>query len=178
MRRDNHENPGGPRAGQALVEMVAGLVAILVVFAGLVQIGRLGRAHTQAMMDARAEAGTFAASDQYVMQSPAPQYLYNWSEGGDDRRHSRDDRPLFALANAVRDDIMAHGRPEDLATRIGENILSEAYANEAVMDSFQLVHGREESDEIELFPVVRELLYDQPSLRMEGDVWLGWTRGL
>lgn len=170
--------PADGRGGQAIVELVVGLVAILVLVAGLLQLGRLAHAHTQAMMEARAEAGTFAMSQTYATQGPAPQYLYSWSDGPDGREHSRDDKPLYALPTDVRDEVLVHAKPEDLGGAAGDNPVTEAYDSGAVMDSFQLVHGHEESEDIPLYPVVRSLLYNAESIKLEGDVWLTWARSL
>ena len=171
-----HSALGSSRAGQALVEMVVGLVAILAIVAGLLQIGLLAHAHTQTLMQARAEAGAFAMSPTFAQQAPAPQYLYDWSAGADGRTHSRDDKPLFALSDDVRDDVLAHAKPPALGNYVGDNPVNEAYESEALLDSFRIVHGREESEDIPLYPVVRTLLYDAESIRLEADVWLTWSR--
>lgn len=171
-------NTSRSRSGQALVEMVVGLVAILVLVAGLLQLGQLARAHTAALMEARAEAGAFAMSPTFAQQAPAPQYLYDWSAGEDGRTHSRDDRALYALSDDVRDDVLAHAKPGPLGGYVGGNQVSAAYESEALLDSFRLVHGREESEDLPLFPVVRTLLYDAESIRLEADVWLTWARAI
>ncbi len=171
-------NTSRSRSGQAIIEMVVGLVAILVLVAGLLQLGRLGHEHTQLMMEAREEAGQYAMSDQYALEAPEPQYLYNWSEGGDGRRHSRDDRPLYALSQDVSDEVLVHAKPGELANRVGDNLVSAAYANEAILESFRLVHGRDKSDDIPLYPVIRSLVYNADSIQLESDVWLTWARDI
>jgi hypothetical protein len=45
-----------------------------------------------------------------------------------------------------------------------------------VVSGFDLVHGRVQSDRIELLPVVRHLLYDAEEIRITSDAWLTWTR--
>ena len=169
---------GHSRAGQAIVEMVVGLVAILVVFAGFLQLGRMAHEHTKIMMEARAEAGEFALAQTYALQAPAPQYLYTWGVGDDGRRDSRDDKPMFALTKDVRDDLLAHSKPDQLGGAVGENPVTRAYDDDALLDVFSLVHGREESEDIPLYPVVRHLLYDADSIRLESDVWLSWARSI
>ena len=48
------------KAGQAMIEFIIGLVALLVLFAGLLQIIEVGRVRTEKMFEARAEAGRLA----------------------------------------------------------------------------------------------------------------------
>jgi hypothetical protein len=42
---------------------------------------------------------------------------------------------------------------------------------------FGLVEGRAD-DTVELWPVVRRLLYQADSVDIEGRVWLVWTKGI
>ena len=58
------------RDGQAIVEFIVGLVAVLVLFAGLLQVASLAKTHTDTMVEARRLAdawlqGQAAASEIY-----------------------------------------------------------------------------------------------------------------
>lgn len=166
------------KSGQALIEFVVGLVAILVVFAVLIQIGRIAKEHTQALLGARERAGEFALSEEHTTLMPGPMYIQDWSEGGDGTRYSRDDRIRGGDAEAVPDHVAVHARPEELASWVGENDLTELYRTELPVGSFGLVHGRYESDPIELYSVIRNLIYDADSISVDADVYMVWTRGL
>ena len=166
------------RQGQAILELVIGLVALMAVTMGLILIGQLGRAHTQAMIDARAEAGDRALASQYVSAAPGPVFLYDWTAGPDDRTHSRDDRPVYAFGEVLRDDLVTHAKPEDLEAALPDNLLSDIRNGASALESFNLVHGHEESDPVPLLPVVRRLFYNAESIEMEADAWLGWGSGI
>ena len=52
------------RAGQAMIELIVGIVAILALFAGLLQLVEISAAHTDAMTEARSRVGLMAISDE------------------------------------------------------------------------------------------------------------------
>jgi hypothetical protein len=164
------------RSGQALIETDLALVALMaIVFAALVQLSRLGRARTEALMEARREAGQNALSDTYAQPNPAPTFIYNWDVGGDERSHSADDTARNALSQTVDNGLLAPAHPDDLSDACRAMPSPPAGTRPVVM-GFDLVHGREQSDRIELLPVVRRLLYDAEDIRITSDAWLTWTR--
>lgn len=164
------------RSGQALIETIIALVALLAVFAALVQLSRLGRARSEALAAARAEAGRNAMSAAYAQPNPNPTFIYDWDVGGDDRSHSADDTARNALSQTVETGLLAPAHPEDLDRRLPGNVLSGLQGLDPVVMGFDFVHGREQSDRIELLPVVRRLLYDEDDIQITSDAWLTWTR--
>ena len=162
--------------GQALIETLLALVALMAIAAALVQLSRLGRARTEALMEARREAGQNALSDTYAQPNPAPTFIYNWDVGGDERTHSADDTARNALSQTVDSGLLAPAHPDDLSARLPGNALSALQGLRPVVSGFDLVHGRVQSDRIELLPVVRHLLYDAEEIRITSDAWLTWTR--
>lgn len=164
------------RAGQALIETVIALVALMAICAALVQLSRLGRARTEALAAARLEAGQQAMRDFYTLPMPAPAFIYNWNVGGDRRSHSADDAPQLALSGTVDTGLLAPAHPDDLAARLPGNALSGLAGRRPVVSGFDFVHGRVTSERITLLPVVRHLLYDAEDVRIIADAWLTWTR--
>lgn len=164
------------RSGQALIETVIALVALLAVFAALVQLSRLGRARTVALMEAREEAGRNALSAAYAQPTPTPTFIYDWEKGGDNRSHSADDVSRAALSQTVATGLLAPAHPHDLADRLPGNALSGLQGLDPVVAGFDFVHGRVQSERIELLPVVRRLLYDEEDIRITSDAWLTWAR--
>jgi len=162
-------------AGQALVEFVVALVAILVLFAGLVQIGLLTSTRTQTMIDARQEAGQNAIAPLSV--SPVPDYIENWQAGSDTRQYSADD--VFTTANAAdfSGQLVAYGHPEDLHSWVPANAVSPLYQNPNPVSLFGLVSG-DASETVQLLPAVTHLIYAADSINIYSEVWLGWSQGI
>jgi len=167
--------PSSCAAGQALVEFVVALVAILVLFAGVLQIGLLTSTRTQTMIDAREEAGQNAIAPLSV--SPVPDYIENWQAGSDTRRYSADD--VFTTANAAdfSGQLVTYGHPEDLQSWVPANLVSPLYQNPNPVSMFGLVSG-DASETVPLLPAVTHLLYAADSIKIYSEVWLGWSQGI
>lgn len=161
-----------------MIELMITLVALLAVVAGLLQIARLGRERSAAMQEARRQAGQYALSGTFALDMPGPQFLYDWRTGTDGRSHSADDEPVQAAERVVAEGLLAPARPDALAARVPGNAVSVLHDQSPLVGGFDLVHGRELTDEIPLYPVVRSLLYDAESIRITADAWLTWSRGL
>ena len=171
----NGPRPPRRMAGQALIETVVALVALLAVFAALVELSRLGRARTEALMQARGEAGRNALADGYTRPNPGPRFISQWSEGGDQRSYSADDVAWLA-AGSIGGTLLAPVHPDELAARVPGNALSNLRDLDPVVDGFDLVQGWEAAPEVELLPVVRRLLYDEDRIRITAEAWLTWAR--
>ena len=170
-------------AGQAIVEFVVGLVAVLVLVSAILQIGVLGREHTGAMADARALAGQYAMSPVYTEPTPGPYYIQDWREAADNVAYSRDDQPTAITADGVSSGLVAHARPADLAAWVPGNAVSAMQEPSAVLPGFWLVHGVSPTrtvriDSTNSIPAFRHLLYASDSIQLHGDVWMTWTKGI
>ncbi len=161
-----------------MIELMIALVALMAVFAGMLQIARLGQARSAALQDARREAGRFALAETYAVEMPGPQFLYGWQAGGDGRTHSADDQAVQASTRLVETGLLSPARPGDLDARVPGNAVSGLQNISPLVNGLDLVHGREQTDDIPLYPVVRHLLYDAESIRITADAWLTWTRGV
>jgi hypothetical protein len=159
------------RRGQALIELAAGLVVILVLVAGLLQIGILSRAHLDVVDLARERAGRRALGEWYGTAAPPPVFLRNWSQGTDGRPYTRDDLPLRGNPAAVRDGIVRFGAPAALRVLAPGNAFSAAMDEDPLVTHFGLVGAREESLPIPLLPAVRTLIYRADSITLEATAW-------
>ena len=169
-------------AGQAMIELMAGLVVVLAVFAGLLQIASLTRTHTEANVEARREAGSLTMLDTLDgLPLTMPDYMRDRFEGPDTRRHSRDD--TFDNANPANFDglITQQTAPDqagwDALNSVPGNAVSGLNGNPNPVAMFGLVRGQEE-DQVELIPAVRSLLYHADSIDVEGKAWMTWTKGI
>ncbi len=170
--------PRRHRSGQALAELVVAMIVILVLFAGLLQIGQLTRAQLNALNEARGDAARLAMSDLYTQRFPGPQFIRDWDVGPDRARHSRDDVALAGDPGLVRLQIVSHAKPDELAQRVPGNPVSDMMTRYPLIDAYALVHGRSEPRTVPLMPVVRHLLYDADAIDIKADAWLIWTQRL
>ena len=79
-----------PAAGQAISEVLIGLVGLAVMFFGLVQVGRLGDASIRNLLAARRESA-------FAMRNTAASYfsyVRDWADGPDALSHTPDDIAL------------------------------------------------------------------------------------
>ena len=171
--------PGRRNGGQALVEFMVGLVAVLVLFAGLLQVASLSRIHTDTMAEARRLAAEQAMMDVDVPTSP--DYIHDWRVGDDQEAYTRDDD--FTTAN-----------PSDFDTRIvdraGGDTAGWDRINAAPGDRLPTLHGSSDpgslfglvegtdSGTIALLPAVQHLIYAAPSIQVRCNVWMTRTKGL
>lgn len=168
---------GGGRSGQAMVEMIVGLVALLVVFAGIVQLSILGFEQSLTLLNARAKAGQYALADVYSVETPGPRFIQDWDAGDDTSRHSVDDVATAADPTMAARILTDPSHPNRLNGYLPDNEISQL-ANSSLLAGFDLVTARERSDTILLLPAVRHLLYDSDSIRLEADACLSWTKGI
>lgn len=160
-----------------MVELVVGMVALLVIFSALLLVARLGDRHTHAMIEARAEAGQYAMSDIYMLESPGPQFIYDWDEGPDGRRHSADDRPQSADPTLAATVLVNPSKPREIELLVPGNQVS-ALSSGSLLSGMHLVHGLERTEELPLSALEQHLIYGAESVRVEANVWLSWTKDL
>jgi hypothetical protein len=161
--------------GQAMVELIIALVVFMVLVAGIIQIGTIGKRHTEMMNDAREEAAVEAMKD--VSPFSSPEFMADRLEGDDAVRYSRDDGYKAGFVDDFQNGIVEYADPDALEQRRRGNVVSEMAGTPFPHLLFGLVEGRAD-DTVELWPVVRRLLYQADSVDVEGRVWLVWTKGI
>jgi len=164
----------GTRAGQAIAELVVGLIALLVIIMCMLQIQSLALTHTQTLNAARAQAGADAVISSYVLRNEMPPWVNNISSGRDSIRYSQDDSKLTGNPGYVTDGIVARAKPSDLAHYVPGNELSAAASSGGLMNELYLTHGRQQTA-VGIFPVIKSLVYGTDTIQMQGDAWLSWT---
>ncbi|MBL7077046.1 MAG: hypothetical protein ISS31_06215 [Kiritimatiellae bacterium] len=166
--------------GSAMIELIIGLVSIVALFAGLVQMVSISRARHDTQYEARSEAGAESLSDLGALLSDA-EYIEDWDAGNDDRRHTRDDYAASGDSFAFNGAIVEMSSPDS----DGWTIIEQAPGDQLSMlrsapnpaQVFGLVEGTAEED-VPLLPAVQSLLYDADSIEIESRVWMTWTRGI
>ncbi len=167
------------RSGQAMVELIVGMIVILALVAGMLQVASLTRAHTAVMVEARGRAGGLAMSDAFI--TAIPDYIADVEVGPDGRSYSRDDTHTAASLVDLDNVIVTPTAPAagDWAylDAVPGNRVSALHRSPAPVLEFGLI-GTEEHAVIALLPAVRTLLYDAEEIEVEAKVWMTWTRGI
>lgn len=156
--------------GQAIVELCVGLLALLLVFVGLLQIGRLGRVHNETMLAAREEAAAYASGEVSGDSSDA-EYILNWMIGRDGSRHSADDFPVRGNTAPFYSEIVAVADPDRMADYSADNSLTKLDETGTPMEEFDLLRGYS-GKTVELYPLINNLVYRKKRIRVGSEVWL------
>ena len=138
------------RGGQAIVELCAAMVVILMLLGALHVAVRMGRAHTRCAWEARASAGSDAIADSLLADVFPP--------------HSpADTAPVSDLA---RWDELALDDTADPLT--GNHIWM-----------YALSHGRERAEaDFSDVPFVGNFILGRDRAEIQADVYMVWTRGI
>jgi len=164
------------RAGQAMAELVVGLIGIVVLIMGMLLIETLSRTHTYTMNNARAQAGQDAIQTPYIMRYNLPSWISDWSAGLDTIKYSQDDQPVLGNPGIITAGVVAHADPSDLNTYAPGNEISAAATTTGLMNELYLTHGRDKGTvDLTLFPIIRHIVYGKDSITMQGDAWMTWT---
>jgi hypothetical protein len=168
-----------PRGGQAVIELVVGLVLVLAVTAGLLQLYSLTRADADTMVEARREAGELALLDVAVLSDPP--YIEDWEEGADGKRMTADDTYNTANPLPFTQTIVERASPDAagwaLIDSAAEDGMSQLRQNPAPGSVLGLVKG-EDSETVTLLPAVRSLIYRADHIEVENEVWLTRLKGI
>ena len=159
-----------------MVEFMVGMVAMLVLLTGLIQIGQLAHARTRTMIAARAAAGRLAMARTPPVSATAL-LICDWVPGHDLRRHTHDDMALTCSnAVALSGELVGQAHLEWVANAPTNALATLAAALNPASDFF-LVKG-EASEGVPILPVIQRLVYAHPTLEVESDAWLVWTEGI
>jgi hypothetical protein len=169
----------GRIGGQAMIEFVVGLIAVLALFAGLLQIASLTRARTDTMVNARRNAAVRALMDPTLLSTP--DYIEAIAVGPDGSSYSVDDTPAIGspsvfVATTV-DPSAADAAGWDLIGSAPGNAFTALRTSAAPMYDLQMVQGADR-ETVPVMPAVQHLMYDAASITVESQVWLPWIRGL
>jgi len=162
-----------------MIEIMVGLIALLVLIAGLLQVASLTKAQTDTMVEAREEAGRRSLSDTSL--SAPPEYIQKIDAGADGRTYSYDDTKTRASGARFHDTITARTVSDqsqwDILEESENKSFSELNNAGSPISTFGLLNGNA-SRTITLRPAVRSLIYRAEEIEIESDVWSTWTKGI
>ena len=171
----NEQSMREGRDGQAIVELVAALVVILILVAGTIQISWLGVRHSTLMEEARREAGQKAMSD--ASSFAGPKFISACTVGQDDIAFSRDDDANDGDIGDLTVGVVNYAHPDDLYRVKRDNTVSAVAKSSFPQYMFGLVQG-EKKDSVDLIPAVVKLIYRKDSVELKGSAWMTWTKGI
>jgi len=177
----NHINTGLNRSrqkrGQAMIEFCVGSLVLIILIAGLIQIGLLGMYRSETMQNATQRATLYSTADVFP-GAVLPKYIGEMQEGNDATPYSEDDGSSSGNPAYVVQGILEHVRPSELESMVPENALSEAYHSQNVVTEYDLIQGKDVEYNIPLLPIIRKTVYAEDSIDVRSEVWMTWLKGL
>lgn len=159
------------KSGQAMVEFCIGLVAMLTVIAGIFQLGRMGRARTDARVEATGSASALSMNSASSSFRLIRNYILQNNEGADARSYSVDDMALLGNADAVYDQLLMPNQPNLLRGYAPTNILANIQNSVDLMGETGLVRSTASENNIPVMPIIRRLFFDQDTVDIDVTVW-------
>jgi hypothetical protein len=162
-----------------MVEVLVGIVALIVLIAGLLQVASLSAVQTETMVEARKEAGDKAM----INAEPAsvPDYIKNWEVASDQKHYTVDDTFSPADANQFQGTIINRATFDSSGWTIIDSVPNNRFTiihkSGAPQYNLGLVDG-EHSGVVDLLPVIQDLVYRAKSIKIDSKVWMTWTTGI
>jgi len=166
------------RAGQAMVELAAALIAILVVVSGLLQLVLLATADTDTLAEATARAAQRATTGVLLAQTLP--VIADWDPGPDGLRQTKDDRAIPGSLAGVRQVIAGSTAPSGDWSALEEarfRAIADLHHGLLPSTTFGLVRG-EADREVETIPAARMLFGLRDPARVRNEVWMSGIGGL
>jgi hypothetical protein len=162
-----------------MIEFIVGLIAVVALFAAMLQIASLTRAQTEATVDARREAAERAMNPLGAIG--APDYVIDILAGDDESPYSVDDERTVGDVSRFTAVTVQRSAPTadawDLIDAVPDNQFSAMHSPGVPMLEFQMVRGAA-SRTVPVMGTVRHLIYDAETIEIDSEVWMPWLRGI
>lgn len=166
-------------SGQAIIEFVVGLVGLLVLIAAILQMGYLSFEHNQTMLEAREKTGRLSIGATYGSGDGLPEAIYDWNAGNDEQRYTRDDYPTTMRTPSEHfQEISQYAHPEELQSLVGTSALNHITSSNTYTAALGLCTAKERSNSTPLFPIIRQLVYNNDHIEVETETAMTWIGGL
>ena len=161
------------RHGQAMVEFVVAILAVVIVATGFLQFLDIAGVKGKIINEIRGETGKQALSTSNL--SDRPEYIREWREGNDEMRHTADDdKALGSIAVTLGNDVIEHSvrTPADWALLDGAVNTGVAELRGGLSASaLGFVHERQR-EEIDLLPAMRDWFVGKDTITVGQDLWM------
>ncbi len=170
--------PAPPKSGQALVEFCIGLVGMLAVIGGIFQLGLMGRARTDARVEATRSATALSMLDEDLTGVFLPRYIRRMDAGGDNFTYSVDDFAVSGNTQDAYDRVASRMRPGQVRPYApGSEIALMGDPVEMLM-GMGLVSGVGMELNVPVLPVARRLFFNRGTVDFQAQVWMTRTGDL
>ena len=161
------------KSGQAMVELIVALVAIMAIIAALLQITSLGLTDTHVLLMARKDASSKSILPIQTLSSAG--YLKTWEEGADSSSYTVDDIAIedepLSFINMIVNKASADEAGWELYGTLHNNPFGMLRSSFNPSSVFGFVQG-EHSESVVLLPATRHLLYNADVITLKSRVWL------
>lgn len=168
--------PAESRHGQAMIELAAAIVLILIILIGMIHLGKLANMQLRLQNEARRDAGIQALASS--SGGDAPEAIRDWEAGKDGHFGTADDVPVRSPVNLLSTFVIDSGdlTPAD-GSRLPFSILN--FARSGNMGLYELGFiKREASDTLVVDSLIRSLIYAKPTVTIRETVWMPAAGGL
>ncbi|WFB35639.1 pilus assembly protein [Kiritimatiellota bacterium B12222] len=159
------------KSGQAMVEFCIGLIAILTVVAGTIQLGRMGLARMEARVDATGTVSALSMNSGSTSIRLVRNYIQENTEGLDGRTYSMDDTSTIGNAAEVYDQLLRNNHPQLLHRYAPNNTLASIQNSIDLMGETALVSSTSYEYDIPVMPIIRKLIFNQETVDLEVSSW-------
>jgi hypothetical protein len=162
-----------------MIEVLVGIVALIVLIAGLLQVASLSAGQTGTMVTARKKAGDNAMNGGQV--ASVPDYIKDWQVSSDKKHYTADDTFSPADANQFEGTIIEHAAVDSsgwtIIDSVPHNRFTIIHKSGTPQYDLGLVEGHD-STNVYLLPVIQELVYRADSIKIDSKVWMTSTKGI
>ena len=161
------------RAGQAMVEFVVAILAIVIIIAGFFQMMEIVGARGKILRSIRGEVGKKALSPGILIDRP--DYISDWNEGEDEVMHTTDDKAeQGSISVTLGAGVVEHSVPNSgdwnyLDGVVNANLPSLRGGLSAT--ALGLVHEKE-TQKIELMPAMRDWIVGKEYVLVGSELWM------
>lgn len=162
-----------------MIELMVSVLMILILIAGTVQFMDVANMHRAIDSRIRGDTGVLALSPLTTFDTPA--YALNWEAGPDGQRGTADDKmdvgqptALYTLSDHSARSVSDWAEFTKLSH---PSSLAELHQNSPPMIALGFVGVRLTQD-VPVSDIVRQLIYNSPSVTVREDVWVPATKGL
>ena len=170
--------PTQNKSGQAVIEFCIGIVAMLAVIGGIFQLGRMGQARMDARVEATRAATAFSMLDEDLTGMFLPRYIRAMHAGPDGWTYSQDDVAIGGDSMEAYERIIMRMPPQQIRQYAPNSPVAEMEDGFEMMLGMGLVAGTGAEFGVPVFPIVRRLFFDRPSVNIQVQAWSTRTGGI
>jgi len=171
------------KSGQAMIEMMTGLILILILVAGIIQFVSLSTVYCNMDARIRSNAGVVAMSNPPLVDTP--QDILDWNVGADGQHMTADDSAsLFnGPTNMFSVTTLHIARPDNpndwsIFSQLPQpSSLAALHQSPAALASLGFI-GIRYNQQVPVLEILQELVYNRSTILVQEDCWMPVTRGL